>query len=185
MSSIIKIGHTYHGISVFGRGVFNNDMYGGMTYAGQHRGGHACGLGVATYFNGTKVYAERGPDGKFDGRWLQRNAHMSIWYRLYERGKENAYARVYANGDCQYNRVACAPDDPRLLALIALVAPVEVRPAARAPHPLIASPLATKPSSDGSAGSFFPPQALAAAVATEVHTHSARRRWWLRDTTQQ
>jgi hypothetical protein len=135
MSSIIKIGHTYHGISVFGRGVFTNDKYGYVrTYAGQCKDGHACGLGVVTYSRGSKDYAEYGPDGEFDGRWLQRNAHMSIWYRLYERGKENAYARVYANGDCQYNRVACAPDDPRLLALIALVAPVEVRPAARAPH---------------------------------------------------
>ena len=40
-----------------------------------------------------------------------------------------------ADGTCEYNGEACAPDDPRLLALIAQVAPVEVRPAARAPHP--------------------------------------------------
>jgi hypothetical protein len=53
---------------------------------------------------------------------------------------------------------------------------VEVRPA---------RPLAPKPSSDGSAGSFLPPQALAAAVATEVHPHAARRRWCPCDTTQQ
>ena len=31
----------------------------------------------------------------------------------------------------------------------------------------------------------FAPQALAAAVATEVHPHAARRRWWLRGTAQQ
>ena len=48
MSSIIKIGHTYHGISVFGRGVFTEED-GRWTYAGQHRDGYACGLGVLTY----------------------------------------------------------------------------------------------------------------------------------------
>ena len=71
-------------------------------------------------------------------------------YRLYECGEEKAYARVYADGFCICNYVACAPDDPRLLALIAQVAPVEVRPAA--PHP----PLAAKKSSDGSAAGFCP-----------------------------
>ena len=50
-------------------------------------------------------------------------------YRLYERGKQKASAWVFADGRCEYNDVACAPDDPLLLALIAQVAPVEVRPA--------------------------------------------------------
>jgi hypothetical protein len=81
---------------------------------------------------------------------------------------------VFAIGRCMYNYVACAPDDPRLLALIALVAPVEVRPAAPAPHP--PSP-ATRPQSIVRyAGSFCPPQALATAVATEVHPLAAHRR---------
>ena len=41
-----------------------------------------------------------------------------------------------ADGSCwYYGGKACAPDDPRLLALIAQVGPVEVRPAAQAPHP--------------------------------------------------
>jgi hypothetical protein len=48
MSSIIREGGTYHGISVFGRGVFTNDTYG-WTYAGQCKDGYACGLGVLTY----------------------------------------------------------------------------------------------------------------------------------------
>jgi hypothetical protein len=93
---------------------------------------------------------------------------------------------VSADGDCEYNWSACAPDDPRLLALIAQVAPVrvEVRPAAPAPHPPLA-PHARKKSSDGSAGSFCPPQALATAVATEENPHSARRRWWPCETAQQ
>ena len=55
---------------------------------------------------------------------------------------------MFADGTCTYNGMACAPDDPRLLALTAHVAPVEVRPAAPAPQPPIASPLAPKPSSD-------------------------------------
>ena len=135
MSSIIRFGDTYHGISVFGRGVFTNNQYGGRTYAGQHRGSYAWGLGVLTWSsNGTRQYAEHGPDGQYDGRWLHRWAGGDTWYRLYERGEEKVYAVVYAGGSCEYNDVPCAQDDPRVLALIAQVAPVEVRPAARAPH---------------------------------------------------
>jgi hypothetical protein len=171
MSSIIRDGDTYHGISVFGRGVFTDDEYGGRTYAGQHRDGYACGLGVATLSNGTKVYAEHGPDGKFDGRYLGRWADGATRYILYERRKLKEYADVYADGSCKYNGEACAPDDPRLLALIAQVGPVEVRPAARAPsrHRFTPRPQAIV-RWIGRLG--LPPQALAAAVATEVHTHS-------------
>jgi hypothetical protein len=152
MSSIIRRGDTFHGIGVFGRGVFTDEN--GWTYAGQCRDGYACGLGVLTWSNGTKEYAEYGPDGKFDGRNLVRYADGHTGYGLYERGKSKEHTLVYADGTCKYNSVACAPDDPRLLALIAHVAPVEVRPAARAPHPPLARPLAPKQSSDGSAGPF-------------------------------
>ncbi len=140
MSSIIRDGDTYHGISVDGRGVFTNNQYGGRTYAGQHRGGYACGLGVLSNANGTKAYAEHGPDGQYDGRWLVRYAHevrdagRDTFYRLYERGKLKDWADVLADDTCYYNGEDCAPDDPRLLVLIAQVAPVEVRPAAPAPH---------------------------------------------------
>jgi hypothetical protein len=161
MSSITQNGDTYNGISVFGRGVFSNNTYG-WTYAGQCRGGYACGLGVVTYSSGSKVYAEHGPDGQYDGRHLGRISHGDTYYSLWERGKRKESAEVSANGGhfafksadgrCNYNDEACAPDDPRLLALVAQVAPVEVRPASPAPLP----PLAPKPSSDGSAGSFSP-----------------------------
>ncbi len=140
ISEIIQNGDTYHGISVDCRGVFTNDEYGLVrTYAGQCRDGYACGLGVHTYSDGDKVYAEHGPDGQFDGRWLVRYAHEVRYvsghtlYRLYERGKLKDSADVFADGTCVYNGVGCAPDDPRLLALVAQVAPVEVRPAAPAP----------------------------------------------------
>ncbi len=147
MSSIIRLGDTFHGICVFGRGVFTDDKYGGRTYAGQHRDGHACGLGVVTDSDGDKVYAEHGPDGQFDGRYLYRNAYGGTWYFLYERGEEKAYTLVSADGRCYYNDEACAPDDPRVLALTAQVAPVEVRPAARAPRPPLAahSPPSNRP----------------------------------------
>jgi hypothetical protein len=135
MSSIIQNGDTFHGISVDGRGVFTNDEYGGRTYAGQYRGGYACGLGVLTWSNGHKDYDEHGPDGQYDGRRLVRWTDGDTWYDLFERGKRKDGAFVSANGPCLYNYVACAPDDPRLLALIAQVAPVEVRPAVPAPHP--------------------------------------------------
>ena len=174
MSSIIKDGDTFHGICVFGRGVFTYDEgeYGRRTYVGQIRDGHACGLGVTTYSDGNKVYAEHGPDGECDGRSLWRFAGGNTGYELHERGESKYYAHVHADGACMYSDRACAPsrgtpDDPRFLALIAQVAPVEVRPAA--PAPATRTPLAPMQSSDGSAGSFCPRQALAAAVATEVH----------------
>ncbi len=138
MSSIIRDGDTFQGISVFGRGVFKDKN--GYTYAGQIRDGHACGLGVLTWSNGNKEYAEHGPDGKYDGRRLDRYVDGHTFYRLFERGERKEYAHVYARGFCWYNGVDCAPDDPRLLALIAQVAPVEVRPAAPAPRPPIDRP---------------------------------------------
>ncbi len=136
----IRDRYTYHGIRTDDRGVFENRD--GDTYAGQCKDGYACGLGVLTRSYGHKVYAEHGPDGQFDGRCLHRNAYWGNGgtdYRLYERGKEKESALVLADGRCKYNNVACAPDDPRLLALIAQVAPVEVRPAAPATNPPIAA----------------------------------------------
>ena len=133
MSSIIWNGDTFHGIRVESRGVFTSKY--GHTYAGQCRDGYACGLGVRTRSDGAKVYAEHGPDGQYDGRCLGRTAHGDTWYYLYERGELKEHAVVSADGTCTYNGEACAPDDPRLLALIAQVGPVEVRPAAPAPHP--------------------------------------------------
>ncbi len=112
MSSIIRDGDTFHGISVFGRGVLTKNRNGIVTYAGQHRDGY-CGLGVATWSNGSKVHAEHGPDGQFDGRHLDRWTGWRTDYRLFERGEPKEYARVFADGHCTYNYVACAPDDPR------------------------------------------------------------------------
>ena len=187
MSSIIRDGGTYHGISVVGRGAFTDH---GHTYAGQIRDGHACGLGVLTWSGGYKIYAEHGPDGQRDGRYLRRWATGHTQYRLYERGKETASAWVFADGTCVYNGVACAPDDVRLLALIAQVAPVEVRPAARAPAPANRLPLTPKQSSDGSAGSFCPrrrwrppwpprctppPHAVAGGCATQPNSSRAAK----------
>jgi hypothetical protein len=174
MSSIIKDGDTYHGISVFGRGVFTNDTRGRYTYAGQCKDGYACGLGVTTDSHGSKEYTEYGPDGQFDGRSLDRYADGGTYYYLFERGKRKETTYVEADGDCSYNGKDCAPDDPRLLALIAQVAPVEVRPAAPAPLRPIAFHSAPRNRPMDQAGLFCPPQALAAAVATEVHPHAAR-----------
>jgi hypothetical protein len=133
MSSIIRAGDTFHGISVFGRGVFTDNKYG-RTYAGRCKDGYACGLGLLAWSYVRKDYAEYGPDGQYDGRNFGRSADGFAVYRLWERGIEKDGADVSADGrSCRYNGVVCAPDDPRLLALIALVAPVEVRPAAPAP----------------------------------------------------
>ena len=185
MSSIIQAnGDSFHGISIGGRGVFTNNQYGGRTYAGQCKDGCACGLGVLTCSNGNKVYAEYGPDGWYDGRYLLRWSDGETTYRLFERGEPKAHADVYADVHCKYNGVVCAADDPRLLALIAQVAPVEVRPAAPAPtrH---RCPLAPKQSSDGSAGPFCPRRRWRPPWPPRCTPHAARRRWWLRDTAQQ
>jgi hypothetical protein len=134
MSSIIKAGDTFHGISVFGRGVFK-DKHGTSTYAGQCKDGYACGLGMFTMSSGSKEYAEHGPDGQFDGRCLFRYVSGITGYSLYERGEEKNFVGVFPDGSREYNGEACAPDDPRVLALIGQVAPVEVRSAAPVPHP--------------------------------------------------
>jgi hypothetical protein len=157
VSSIIMVGDTFHGISVESRGVFTNDEHG-WTYAGQCKDGYACGLGGFTYSSELKEYAEYGPDGKWDGRCLRRVVNGDTGYRLYERGKSKADAGVFADGTCEYNGEDCAPDDPRLLALIAQVAPVEVRPAAPAPHPPSARHSDPKQSSDGSSPAHFAPR---------------------------
>jgi hypothetical protein len=184
MSSIIRDGDTYHGISVFGRGVFTDDKHGIWTVAGQYRDGYACGLSVATRYTGDKEYAEHGPDGKYDGRYLYRFPGGHTSHDLYERGERKVSAFVYPDGLCKYNDEDCAPDDPRLLALIAQVAPVEVRHAAPALHrpspPTRPSAIVRWISRLG-----LPPQALAAAVATEVHPHATRRRCWPCDTAQE
>jgi hypothetical protein len=171
MSSIIQNGDTFHGISIGGRGVFTEDEYG-HTYAGQCKDGYACGLGVVTCSNGSKEYAEHGADGEYDGRLFVRDADGDTEYSQYERGKLKDWADVFARGCCVYKGVGCAPDDPRVLALIAQVAPVEVRPAAPAPHP----PLRPQAIVRWIGRLVLPAQALAAAVATEVHPPAARRR---------
>ena len=182
----MRKGEIFHGISVLGCGVFTSE-YGALTYAGQHKDGYACGLGVTitsdhtSSYGKNKEYAEYGPDGKYDGRCVDPYSG----YSLYERGKPKAHADVFADGRCKYNGEACAPDDPRVLALIAQVAPVEVRPAARAPQPPLARPLAPKQSSDGSAGSFCPRRRWRPPWPPRCSPHSARCRWWLRDTAQQ
>ncbi len=170
MSSIIREGDTFHGISVFGRGVLTDDY--GVTYAGQYRDGYACGLGVLTWSDGDKEYAEHGPDGRYDGWCLDRWTGGGIYHYLYERGEQTDSAVVYADGRCVYNGVTCAPDDPRLLALTAQVAPVEVRLEAptiirRLPAH---SPASSRPMDRPAR--FTPPQALATAVAAEVRAHA-------------
>ena len=185
----MRRGKAVHGRGVVGRGVYKRDGRTKVTYAGQHKDGCACGLGVATlnytrfdgslYHSGTE-YAEYGPDGWRDGRCVCRWAGGDTGYYLYERGElgrgratgpgavlgfimytrgePKARARVCADGSCWYNDEDCAPDDPRLLALIEQVAPVEVHPAVPAPHPQ--SP-ATRPQ----------------AIVRRVGSVCTRRRW--------
>ena len=124
-SSIIRNEYTFRGVSVVDRGVFTDrDGKDCGTYAGQIKDGFACGLGVLAC-PGSKTYAEYGPDGKSDGRYLDRAANGFTGYIIFERGARKEQGWVWAGGECDYNDEDCARDDPRLLALIAHVAPVE------------------------------------------------------------
>jgi hypothetical protein len=135
---------------------------------------------------GAKVYAENGPDGRLDGRYLERWADGDTEYFRFERGKRKEYAVVYTNGRCEYNGEACAPDDPRLLALIAQIAPVEVRPDAPAFYPPLAShsPPSNRPMDRPA---HFAParRRWRPPWPPRCTPIPARRRWWPCDTTQQ
>ena len=182
MSSIISgHGDTFHGISVDGRGVFTHRAARGMftgdisfrrsTYAGQCKDGYACGLGVTTLFEGHKYYAEYGPDGKYDGWCLFRNAAVSccaprclqghhippVRARRVEGRSEGVRQlpslRVQLRGLLpERSALACADSAGR-----------SGRGAPRSPsHPPLRPQAIVR-------CSFCPPQALAKAVATEVH----------------
>jgi hypothetical protein len=113
-------GSTFQGISVGDRGVFTAH---GETYAGQFRDGYACGLGVLD-LDGSKIYAEHGLDGT-SGRYLELDANGIAVYIRFEHGGTKDQAFVFLDGECDYNGESCTLDDPRVLALIAQVAPVE------------------------------------------------------------
>jgi hypothetical protein len=129
LSSITREGCTLQGISLSGRGVFTNTD--GGTYAGQCKSGHACGLGVLTSRHGGTSYSEHGCDG-WCGRSLTRNSVKGNTSYFLVRVEETHRLLVSADGFCMYNWDVCAPDDPRLLALIAHVAPVEALASAAA-----------------------------------------------------
>ena len=122
---------TLHGIGSRDRGVFKNST---VTYGGQIRDGFACGLGVldfnpynaldfSPWYGDTKIYAEYGPDGKCDGRYLDRGYGLTGYY-VFEHGEVKERGWTGSAGS-EYDGAFCAADNPRLLALIAHVAPVE------------------------------------------------------------
>jgi hypothetical protein len=137
MSSIVRDGHTFHGTSVCGRGVFQITKLGiTYVYAGQIMNNSACGLGVLTRSCG-KAFAEYDPYGKLDGRfvYVSRDANVPgglAGYILFEHGVPKERAWIHGTGERSYNGEFCAPDDPRVHALIARVAPVEALAAAEA-----------------------------------------------------
>ena len=129
LSSIIREECKFNGTRVLCRGVFTD--VDGRRYAGQCKGGYAHGLGVLTGRDGTRSYSEHGCDG-WCVRSLARNSVNGDTSYFLVRGEETHRLVVYPDGFCMYNWDACAPDDPRLLALIAHVAPVEALASAAA-----------------------------------------------------
>lgn len=135
-SSIVREGHTFHGTGVGGRGVFTlTDLGITYVYAGQIRDGYARGLGVVTRSCG-KSFAEYGPDGKLDGRfvYVSSDANVLTGYILFERGVQKEKVWIHRPKAFEYNGEfgAAAAADPRVHALIARVAPVEALASAAA-----------------------------------------------------
>ena len=147
--------YTLQGVSVRGRGVFRPaapDPHRPALcyhYIGQCQNGHACGLGVVAS-QGNTEYADHGPDGRFDGRHLFRYTIGTSRFSIFDRGNRIEFGHVDPGHAHLYNGEVCAPDDPRLLALVARVGPVEVRPSGPFP-PIgpIAYPLAPRHSPPG------------------------------------
>ena len=144
MTSIPHDRDTFHGFSVNGRGVFLCEE--GVTrhcvrvYAGQNPSHFANALGVLTIPDGYgKIYAELDCDGKYHG-WNIREYKSRRRYALYDRGNMKDSVALFTTGKCVYNDEVCARDDPRLVAFIALVAPVEVLPATAALYPSSPNP---------------------------------------------
>ena len=128
--SIVRNGYTFRGTGVVDRGLFTDRS--GETYAGQIKDGFACGLGV-TACSGSIIYAEHGPDGKFDGRYLDKSTSgMFTGYIVFERGVRKQQVWLWADGECHYNDEECALYDPRVLALIEHVGPVQALASAAA-----------------------------------------------------
>ena len=176
MTSIPYRRDIFHGVSVAGRGVFlcEEGFNCVKVFAGQNPSRFAYALGVLTippaYRIGYgRIYAELDVDGDFHGRNIREYKDRRI-YAEYDCGNMKDSVALLTNGKCVYNNEICARDEPRLLAFIALVAPVEVLPATAAPYP-------SSPNPRHQATVIFrpvlPQQALGTAVASEVHPHGA------------
>ena len=124
MSSIIRNRDTYHGISLDGRGVFKATI--GRTFAGQCKGGYACGLGVVTYSDGT-TWSGQFAYGRWDGHRETHWADGDVDYDLCERGNRVHRARVKPDGDCEYDYKPCGADHADFAALIAAAQQAGVR----------------------------------------------------------
>jgi hypothetical protein len=83
--------------------------------------------------------AELNVFGEYHGRHIRDIKHRKI-YALYNSGKMTDVVVLHTNGTCMYNEDVRARDDPRLLAFIALVAPVEVLLATAAAYPSSPNP---------------------------------------------
>ena len=187
MTSIPHDRDTFHGFSVNGRGVFLCEE--GVTrhcvrvYAGQNPSHFANALGVLTIPDGYgKIYAELDCDGKYHG-WNIRESKSRRRYALYDRGNMKDSVALLTTGKCVYNDEVCARDDPRLVAFIALVAPVEVLPATAALYPSSPNPRHRAIVVDLPAR--FAPAGARDGCRQRGAPHGTRCRWWVYDTTQQ
>ena len=145
VTSVLCDGDVFHGFTVNRLGVFiDEDNFTGTPVVKKFAGRivkdgryDVPRLGVLTLSQrsgNSYNFFERGPFGVLDGRVVRALSDRTV-YCLYESGNMKASAVVHASGRCWYNEMMCPPYYPPLLAFIAQVAPVQVRPATAAPSP--------------------------------------------------
>ena len=145
VTSVLCDGDVFHGFTVNRLGVFiDEDNFTGTPVVKKFAGRivkdgryDVPRLGVLTLSQrsgNSYNFFERGPFGVLDGRVVRALSDRTV-YCLYESGNMKASAVVHASGRCWYNEMMCPPYYPPLVAFIAEVAPVKVRPATAAPSP--------------------------------------------------
>ena len=145
VTSVLCDGEVHHGFTVDRLGVFiNEDNFTGTPVVKKFAGRIVknCNrevprLGVLTLSQrggNSYNFFERGPFGEWHGRDVRALSDRTV-YSLYERGLLKASAVLHASGRWFYNEMMCPPYYPPLVAFIAEVAPVKVRPATAAPSP--------------------------------------------------
>jgi hypothetical protein len=105
----------------------------GCTYAGGVKAGMADGHGVIKWPNGATASVQL-VAGMYHGYTEYHYASGGVLYSQYERGNRVHYARVYADGSCEFEFKVCAAGHAGLVALKAAVRSLAVSPSQPMQH---------------------------------------------------